>query len=307
MQEQAYLSLSLAATLAIAVFGIVMGLLSGSNAIAFDGVYSLANSGMTFLLLFISRLIHQSTSDGHRSRRLTERFNMGLWHLEPIVIAIDGLLLVSIAGYAFLNAAMSLTAGGTAVVLGPAIAYAVVTFVICAGMAVYGRRRNRTLGSDLVSLDNKAWIMSGGITASLLIAFLIGLLLTRAGHAAWLPFIDPLVLSIVSLLIIPVPLREVRQAIREILLVTPTALRARVDAIATTVVARQGFVGYRAYVAEVGRAEQVELYFLLPPGFPARPIEEWDALRDEIGAALGGEERHRWLTVLFTADQAWAE
>lgn len=307
MQEQAYLTLSLAATLAIALFGILMGLLSGSAAIAFDGIYSLVDAGMTFLSLFISRLIHHSTSSTLRSRRLTERFNMGLWHLEPIVIAIDGLLLVSIAAYAFLNAIMSLTSGGTAVAFGPAIAYAAITFVVCTGMAIYGQRRNRTLRSDLVSLDNKAWIMSGSITASLLVAFLIALLLSWSGQHAWLPFVDPLVLSVVSLLIIPVPLHEVSQAIREILMVTPADLRARVDTIAAEVVAKQGFLGYRAYVAEVGRAEQIELYFLLPPGYPPRPIESWDALRDEIGAALGGEERHRWLTVLFTGDREWAE
>lgn len=51
----------------------------------------------------MSHLILRSTAQGQASKRLGERFNMGLWHLEPLVIAIDGLMLMSIAVYAFVN------------------------------------------------------------------------------------------------------------------------------------------------------------------------------------------------------------
>ncbi|MCC5958299.1 MAG: hypothetical protein JJU08_03045 [Rhodobacteraceae bacterium] len=32
----------------------------------------------------------------------------------------------------------------------------------------------------------------------------------------------------------------------------------------------------------------------------ARRLEERDALRDRMGAAIGGDPRHRWLTIAFT-------
>ena len=73
------------------------------------------------------------------------------------------------------------------------------------------------------------------------------------------------------------------------------------------VVARHGFTGYRAYVAKVGRGRQIELYFIAPSGWPARTLEEWDALRDEIGEAIGGDSPDRWLTIAFTTDREWAE
>jgi predicted Co/Zn/Cd cation transporter (cation efflux family) len=36
-------------------------------------------------------------------------------------------------------------------------------------------------------------------------------------------------------------------------------------------------------------------------------VEDWDALRDEIGNAIGDESTNRWLTIAFTADEEWAE
>lgn len=307
MTEQRYLSLSLAATLFVAAFGVIMGLASGSSAIVFDGIYSVVDSGMTLLALLVSHLILRATSAGRAGRRLGERFNMGLWHLEPLVVLVDGFLLVAIAIYAFVNGVKGILAGGQAVELGPALVYAGVTLVVCVTMAVFGRLRNRVLVSDLVALDTKGWIMSGGVTAALLIAFAIARPLRGSEWEWFVPYVDPLALSVVALAILPVPLRELAQAVREVLLVTPAALRAEVDGVAARVAREQGFLGYRAYVAEFGKATQIELYFLVPPGAPPRPLEHWDALRDAVGAAIGGDERHRWLTVAFTADPEWAE
>ena len=60
LNEQGYLRISIAATFVVATFGIVLGLLSGSSSISFDGVYSLGDAGMTALALWVSSLITRS-------------------------------------------------------------------------------------------------------------------------------------------------------------------------------------------------------------------------------------------------------
>ncbi|MGG2476173.1 cation transporter, partial [Rhizobium sp. BR5] len=54
------------------------------------------------------------------------------------------------------------------------------------------------------------------------------------------------------------------------------------------------------------RGRQIELFFIVPKNWPPRRLEEWDAIRDEIGNALGGEGTDRWLTIVFTTDEEWA-
>ncbi len=307
LSEQGVLRVSIAVTIAVAAFGIVFGLLSGSFAIAFDGFYSLADAGMTVLALWVSSLIVKSAQGDALSGRLRNRFTMGFWHLEPMVLGLNGVLLIAVAIYALINAITNILNGGHTLEFGFAITYAAVTLVACVTMAVIGARANRQLRSDFVALDVKAWIMSGGITAALLVAFILGFAVegTRFG---WLsPYVDPVVLVLVCIVIIPMPVATVRQAFADVLLITPADLKAHVDEVAEETVKRMGFVSYRAYVARVGRARQIELYFIVPPNLPAKTIEEWDRIRDEIGDAIGDESVNRWLTIAFTADVEWAE
>uniref|UniRef100_UPI0035589375 cation transporter n=1 Tax=Pandoraea sputorum TaxID=93222 RepID=UPI0035589375 len=109
--EQGLLRLSIAVTVLVAGFGIVFGLLSGSFSIVFDGVYSLADASMSVLALIVVSLIRRHTTDGDAHRRLAERFNMGFWHLEPMVLSINGILLCGVSLYALINALGSLLSG----------------------------------------------------------------------------------------------------------------------------------------------------------------------------------------------------
>ena len=303
--EQGFLRISVAATVAVAGSGIVSGLLSGSYSIAFDGAYSLIDAGMTLLAIWVSGLIARS-SDG-KSAILRDRFTMGLWHLEPIVLALNGALLVAVATYALINAVITTLHGGNDLRFGIAIVYAAATVVVCAVMATAGARVNRSLKSDFIALDVKAWVMSGGIALALLIAFLVGHAVADT-PLAWLSsYADPVVLGCVCLVIIPIPVMTVLRALSEILLISPGSLKQRIDEVADQTVRRQGFLSYRSYVAKVGRATQVEIHFIVPKALPARTVEEWDRIRDEVGRGIGDEGPDRWLTIAFTADVRWAE
>ncbi|MFG1478161.1 cation transporter [Xanthobacter sp. V4C-4] len=305
--ECGVLRASIGATLVVSSLGIGFGLVSGSFSITFDGVYSLVDATMSLLALGVANLIATHAASRKLAGRLHERFSMGFWHLEPMVLALNGMLLVGIAIYALINAVGSLLEGGRDLEFGYAIIYAALTVAICTATAVVEARANRRIGSDFIALDVRGWVMSAGITAALLIAFCLGYAVEGTTFEWITPFIDPAVLAIVCLVIAPLPIATVRQALSDMFLVTPTDLKQEVDAAAQAFVARHGFSSYRAYVARVGRSRMIELYFIVPPGMATKPIAAWDALRDEMGEALGGEGPDRWLTIVFTGDPEWAE
>ncbi|MGR0188760.1 cation diffusion facilitator family transporter [Azospirillum aestuarii] len=305
--EQKVLRLSIAVTVLLAGAGVLFGLLSGSFAIVFDGIYSLVDASMTMVTLLVSNLIAASTSAGPRRGKLAERFTMGFWHLEPMVLGLNATLLMGAAIYALINAVGSLMTGGRDLAFDHAIVYTAVTVVVAAGMAVFATRANRTVRSDFLALDAKSWIMAAALTAALLVAFVFGHLI-QGTRLQWVsPYIDPAVLALVCLVVIPIPVGTMRQALADVLLVTPPDLKRHVDAVASDTVRRHGFASYRAYVARVGRGRQIELFFIVPSGWPPRMLEEWDKIRDEVGAAIGGEGPDRWLTIVFTSDLEWAE
>lgn len=306
MSEQSILRLSIAVTVVLAAFGITVGLLSGSFAIVFDGFYSLSDAFMTILALLVSKLIAASAEPTSRGK-LIDRFSVGFWHLEPMVLGLNGTLLMGAAVYAFISAVGSLMTGGRPIDFGPAIIFAVVTVTVSLGMWFFCRRANRELKSGFVALDTQAWLMTAALTSALLVAFVLGYSI-HGTEFEWLsPYVDPAALAIICLIIAPVPLASVRQAVADILLVTPVELKRHVDAVAEDIVERHGFLSYRAYVARVGRGKQIEMFFIAPSDWPARHLSEWDAIRDEIGEAIGDEGPDRWLTIVFTSDPEWAD
>ncbi|WP_062204322.1 cation diffusion facilitator family transporter [Aureimonas sp. AU12] len=296
--EDIVLKRSIAMTVVVGASGVAFGILSGSLSIAFDGVFSAVDAAMTGLALLVTRLIARDTS---------RRFQMGFWHFEPIVLAFNGALLTLLSFYAFINAVGTILAGGRELVFDWAIGYAVLVVAICIGMVIYGRRANRSIGSQFLALDIKGWTMSGAITAALLLAFTIASLLEGTDYAWLTPYVDPAVLAVLTLCLIPVPLRTVVSALKDVFLVAPAKLDLEVRAAAEAAVARHGFLDARTYVAKAGRSKLVEVHFIVPAGFAIGSVGVLDAIREEVGEAIGGAGRDRWLTIAFTGDPKWAD
>ncbi|SKA32470.1 cation diffusion facilitator family transporter [Enhydrobacter aerosaccus] len=295
--EQRILKISIAMTVALALFGLAFGLVSGSLSIVFDGVFSVIDAAMSGLALFVSRLVTRETEN--------RRFQYGFWHIEPMVLAFNGGTLMLLCFYAFVNAAGSFLAGGRQLAFDWAIAYSVVVCIGCFGMYFYQRRANQQIGSDFVQLDAQSWLMSALITSALLVAFLLALVAEGSRFDPWLPYVDPVVLAVLSLCLVFVPIRTVRQALTEILLITPPDLDEHVRSVMQRIVAKHGFRSFTSYVAKVGRAQFIEIHIAVAPDWSFTSIGVADAIRREISEAIGEEGPERWLTIDFTADPEW--
>lgn len=292
--EARLLQISVGATVVIAVLGVLFGLLARSPAILFDGFFSLLDAAITWLTLAVARLV---ASDGSR------RFQYGYWHLEPLVILLKASVLIFLVAFAFLSSVNSILKGGYEPEFGLALAYAAVVAAICFAMWWWMRGHAERIDSGLVRLDVKSWLMSALVTTALLIAFALALAM-KGTEAEWLvSYVDPAVLALLSLLLLPMPFREARESLTEILGLSPPEIDAHVRAVMADFVTRHGFPAYESYVSKAGRAHFIEISVLVP-GALRLSVAEFDALRAEIGAAIGDAGSDRWLTIVFTADPA---
>jgi predicted Co/Zn/Cd cation transporter (cation efflux family) len=303
-QEQRLLRQSVGLLVGLSGVAVLFGILTGSFAILFDGIYALIDAGMGGLALLVSRLILHDALRRDRPRRL--RYQFGFWHLEPMVLALNATLLVLAILYALGSALILLAEGGSAPDFGWAAVYAGSMAAICLGMGLRQRRRNRDLRSAFIALDVKSWIMSGAISLALLVAFALGWAMTGTRFEAWQPLVDPAILALVCLVVLPMPFSDLRAAVRDIFLVAPDDLDAQVTEVAARAVARHGFVEAHTYVARVGRSKLVDIHFVVPPGWAIGSVAELDAIRDRVGAEIGDEGPNRWLTICFTEDAEWA-
>lgn len=294
--EQRVLKQSIGISGAFASSGILLGLLSGSQSIVFDGLFSVIDTLVLMLALTAARLVQR---EGDR------RFQYGYWHIEPMVLAFNGSVLMFLCLYAFINAVGGFLAGGHEPELDWALGYATAACIVTFGMYFYERRANQRVRSNLLRLDAQSWLMSALIASALLVAFALAKAIQGTRFAPLTPYVDPTVLALLTLYLITVPIKTVRQALNEILLITPPNLDRVVRTVMESVVERHGFRKYTSYVAKVGRAYFIEIYVVTSADFEAGSIAKLDAIRQEISTAIGDQGSYQWLTVAFTANERW--
>lgn len=296
--EQRALKISILVTLGVSILGIVFGLLSGSRSVLFDGVFSTIDAAMSGLALVVARLV---------VREASQRFQHGYWHLEPLVAGLNGSILLLLCFYAFLNAVQGLMDGGNELAFGIAILYAIVVTAVCTAMALYQRKLNRQVGSELVRIDMHGWVMAASITAALLLAFAVALVMERTSYAYLTPYVDSFLLAILTLCLLPVPIGIVRRALRDIFLIAPSALDSEVHAAMVPVMQRDGVLSYTSHVAKSGRGYFIEIHIVTTPDFASdKGVAELDDIRGQISQGISVAPELCWFTVAFTADTRWA-
>lgn len=297
-KEVKIFKLSISVTLVIAAIGIVFGLLSGSQSILFDGIFSTIDTAMSILSVLVIKLM---------AKESTNRFQFGFWHFEPMVATVNGSIILLLCLYAQLNAILNIIDGGHSLTFSFATIYAVVVCIVCFGMYFYEKRVNKQLKSDLLQIDVNSWLMSSLITSALLIAFIIGLSIQGTQYEYWSPYIDSVALLVLTVFFIPVPLKILKQSLQEIFLVASKELDNEVNELASKIVKEHGLVDYESYVVKTGRLYSIEIHLITPESFAKEQgVIALDNIREQIASQLSIPSQQRWLTICFTSKEKWS-
>lgn len=294
--EQRALKVSIAVTVLIGAMGIGGGLMIGSRAILFDGMYSFVDVILTCGALAVSKLVLREPS---------QHFQFGYWHLEPMVGAIQSAILTTACSYGVFNAIQGLIGGGYDVSFGFGMIWTGVMGVSGMGMAAYVKRMARQQRSLLLEVDYRSWLLSGVLSLALLTAYGIAIGLKGSPYEEWIPYIDPIMLLVFCLALLPLPLKILLEAMRDVLRVAPQELDQQVRAVMDELVHERGYLKYTSYVSAVGRVQFVEIHILVAPGYTVQTVDAVDELRRVIASRLDAEWPQMWLTIDMTANPEW--
>ena len=272
------------------------GLLTNSHAILIDGIFSFVAVIIKILMIMTSRLT---------TRESSKKFQFGYWQFEPLVLAAEGGFTLIIVVYAFLNGMISLFSGGNAMNFGLAIIYALTFTFANMGYYLYVHRVNRKLKSSLIHFDNMSWLVDACFAASLFISFGLAYLLERTQYAHYGVFVDPVILIILSLTMMPVALNILGPAVRQVLGMAPEGLHEKVHEVMDDFMVRYRFKDYVSSVQRYGKIAFIDIDILIPKSYPIQEVGDLDRIRDEIDKALGGKSVRKWLTITFTTSRRW--
>ena len=144
--------------------------------------------------------------------------------------------------------------------------------------------------------------MSSGVAVTFIFAYL----LHDSSYAGWVPYIDPLLVVVMVVLILPAPLRTLRENLREVLMQAPSPdiqaeIRERIEHAVKLAEGEEIYIR----MLPVGRFLYLQAHLLLHADVPLRGIAECDALRERIHESIADLHPQLIIDVIFTADRRW--
>jgi len=289
LTERRSLSLSVSFGIVLAAFGIVIGVVTGSQIILFDGFYTFLGIGLSTMALRVSHLVAAGP---------TLRYPFGREALTPLIIAVEGVALLATCIYAAFNAVLDIVDGGSKVPAGWALAYAAFAFAMCTG--IYVALRRSAYQSELVRAENTAWLAGSILGLGMLLAFIFGRIILSTTWSPSARYIDPSLVIVTCLAFVIPPVNMIRTTFFELVEGSPQSeLRDEARTAVNEVCMMFDLREEHLRMTKMGRKLYVELDFVVAPNWTVRQSDE---VRVELKRRLSEIPQDLWLVVEFTAD-----
>ncbi|OJA05273.1 cation diffusion facilitator family transporter [Halomonas sp. QHL1] len=188
--------------------GLALGLTSGSITILFDSGYSLLSLVLASLSLFALQQARKPADDHYPFGRLT---------VEPLAVLLKGVVIAMVCIVSLVSALWSLLDGGRVVTLDLALMFGVVNVTGCLLTWWWLARYARVARSSLLAAELRQWQMDTWLSAAVMLGFGLTWLLTLSPWASYARFADPVMVLVIAGYFLPMPIRMVKGALRELM------------------------------------------------------------------------------------------
>jgi cation diffusion facilitator family transporter len=290
--ERRSLRVSIAGAIAFAVVGIIWGWWAESQVILLDGLYALIGLALGLLSLRAARLVEAGP---------TPKYPFGREALAPLMVGIQGMVLLGTFGFAAFDSVGVIMEGGSDTALGSALGYAIVSLLGAVGFWWYLKTRARE--SELVQAEAAQWAAGWVLSAGMFVGFGIALILQQTDWAHLAAFADPVLVLLATAVILPTPLRMIKQMYSELLEGTPGSEVAEpIQAAVVEVSAAHGLPEPTLRMGKLGRKLYLELDYLVKDEWS---VGEADEVRRELMTRLDEPGRLLWINVELHSDPNW--
>ncbi|MGF7184364.1 cation diffusion facilitator family transporter [Desulfitispora alkaliphila] len=297
--EKRLLLISVYAAIGFSVLGIVIGLLVNSQFIFFDGIYSLISVALSGLSLLAAKYIGKND---------WKRFPFGKDVIEPIVIIIKYTIIFLLVVASLIVAMISLFQGGRDVAIGVALIYSLVGTVGCFLTYLYFKKHTGKTQSGFLTAESNQWLIDTFVSAGVLIAFIVASILQNISSLAYIvPYVDPVMVIIISLYFMKLPIKGIKASLREVLSMAPKKeLRQEVEQVMVNIEKEYNLAESFIRVSKTSKTLWIEVDFVVDNNSKIKTITDQDKVREEIKQNLSKINYEKWLTISFTSDRKWA-
>lgn len=298
LEEQHSLKISAWVCLLMAGLGIIFAAIARSEAILLDGIFNGISAASVYMAARLAAVIHCKGD---------KIFQFGYAHFEPLINTMRGLLTLTVSIFAFFSAVNNIINGGSGLNPGLAILYSVTIGTACGAMAVLQKRRAHQTQSPMVTVDAQNWIINAAITATVGIAFAIAFVLQKTPLKGFVPYVDSILVIILTLVTCPMPVRTIRDNVRQIFQMAPDeATQEAVHDRIRHVLEGVGTDDTTIRMGRIGRFLYVVLGLVVREDFQCRRVKALDDLRQRLEEKLADLNEQVVLDMVVTEDPKYA-
>jgi len=280
----------------LALLGITFFYLTNSQAILMDGVYPLIDLIAGLLTLRVVTLITQQASE-------SQPFGYAIF--EPVLNFIKGILILLVVLVALYASVFAILHGGRHIEANIAVFYSIVASVLGFALSYGLHRMNKTAQSSLIDVDLKGWLIGSVLSVAVGLSFALAIWMESTEYRPWVPYVDPLVILVLILVVLPMPLQILKHNGMQIVGrsgddETGRALQDQVEAVFASV----DYSDIKTRYLQAGRMMYVQVYVQMRADTDFDLLEQ-DRFRDALFQYLKQTYDYLSLDVIYTTHPIW--
>ena len=211
-KERSAMNLSLTAGLFFALVEIAIAIYTHSQAVLLDGFYDSVESVMIVLSISLIPLLYKPSN---------EKRPYGYLQIETVFVVIKGITMVTVTIGLIINNIELVLNGGRHIAFN-SIAYfelfaAFISFIVILLL----RRKNKKVQSPLVLMEIAEWRIDVVASMGMAAAFFTPLIFKGEFFTAISPYLDQIIAIILSIFMLPTPVKAIVTGLRDIFLIAP--------------------------------------------------------------------------------------
>lgn len=211
-REKSAMTVSMYGNLLFVLIELVMAVYTSSQAVLLDAVYD----GIEFFMLLPSvlmiPLLYKPSS---------EKRPFGYMQVETIFLVVKGITMTAVTLGLIVNNLDLLLHGGRRISFDTVAYFELFACVLSLGVVVYLKRKNRSLNSPLIETEMQGWKIDCVVSLGMAAAFFLPRMLPDGPWQVLTPYLDQIITIVLSMFMLPAPIRMVISGLRDLLLLPP--------------------------------------------------------------------------------------
>ena len=211
-KEKKAMTVSLYGNLFFVILELIMAVATGSQAVLLDAVYDGIEFFMLLPSVFLIPLLYKPSN---------EKYPFGHMQMETFFLVIKGITMTAVTVGLISNSIHILLHGGRTVEFETVAWFELSACILGIAVTLYLRQKNKNMNSPIVTVEMEGWKIDSIISLGMTAAFLLPYLVPFAWFSKLTPYLDSIFTIILSMIMLPVPIKTVITGIRDLLLISP--------------------------------------------------------------------------------------